>query len=62
MRHYLNIFALWVVAALTAASISAAGTNDPEVERRNEKIFLEWSPRMHDELLRRTRAAAPDSE
>ena len=38
--------------------IAANGTNDPEVERRNEKAFLEWSPRIHDELLRRARAAA----
>jgi hypothetical protein len=42
--------------------IASNGTNDPEVERRNEKTFLEWSPRIHDELLRRARAAAPDSE
>ena len=37
--------------------IAANGTNDPEVERRNEKTFLEWSPRIHDEPLRRAWAA-----
>ena len=38
--------------------IAPNGTNDPEVERRNEKAFMEWSPRIHDELLRRAKAAA----
>jgi hypothetical protein len=41
-------------------NIAANGTNDPEVERKNEKAFLEWSPRIHDELLRRAKAAAKD--
>ena len=40
--------------------IAANGMNDPEVEHKNEKAFLEWSPRIHDELLRRARAAAKD--
>ncbi len=51
----------WVLLGnwgVSLKDIAANGTNDPEAERRNEKTFLEWSPCIHDELLRRARAAA----
>jgi hypothetical protein len=38
--------------------IDPNGTNTPEVERANEKQFEASSKRIHDELLRRARAAA----
>ena len=34
------------------------GTNDAVRELANEKVFQTWSQRIHDELLRRARAAA----
>lgn len=41
--------------------IASNGTNCPEVEQRNSEIFTEWSPRIHDELLRRSLAASGES-
>lgn len=38
--------------------IKSDGTNPTETERTNEKKFQEWSKRIHDELLRRSNAAA----
>jgi len=34
------------------------GTNFPEIEKMNEEGFLNWSHRIHNELLRRAKAAA----
>ena len=51
---YWTLLGSWGVSL---KDIAPNGTNDPEVERRNEKTFLEWSPRIHDELLRRSNAA-----
>ncbi len=39
-------------------AIAADGTNPVEVEERNERAFRESSSRIHEELLRRSRAAA----
>ncbi len=38
--------------------IRSNGTNFPEVEKGNSERFSQWSPRIHDELLRRSRAAS----
>ena len=40
--------------------IRSNGTNFPEVEKANSERFERWSGRIHDELLRRSRAAAMD--
>ena len=41
--------------------IASNGTNFPEVEQANEDAFRAWSPRIHDELLRRSRIAGGDA-
>lgn len=33
-------------------------TNDSQIESANEQAFRKWSPRIHDELLRRSKAAS----
>lgn len=38
--------------------VKSNGTNFPEVEKSNEEKFKEWSERIHNELLRRSKAAA----
>lgn len=38
--------------------IMSNGTNFPEVEKANEERFRAWSPRIHNELLRRSKIAA----
>lgn len=38
--------------------IKSNGTNPPEVEKANEEKFRQWSERIHNELLRRSNAAA----
>jgi hypothetical protein len=51
----------WVLPGIWGVglrNLAANGTNPPEVEKRNEATFKEWSPRIHDELLRRAKAAA----
>ena len=40
--------------------IAGDGSNDADVETRNERAFRESSQRIHDELLRRARAASID--
>jgi hypothetical protein len=42
--------------------IANNGTNDPAIEKANEAKFEAWSRRIHDELLRRARAAAASSD
>ena len=42
--------------------ITSNGTNFPEVELANEQAFKAWSKRIHDELLRRSFAAATTTE
>jgi hypothetical protein len=41
--------------------ITSNGTNYVEVEQANEAAFKFWSPRIHEELLRRSNAAAGDA-
>ena len=51
----------WVLLGQWGVSlkdIPADGTNDAARELANEKVFQAWSRRIHDELLRRARAAA----
>jgi len=51
----------WVLLGqwgVTLQHIPPDGTNSPPRELANEKIFKDWSRRIHDELLRRARAAA----
>lgn len=51
----------WVLLGQWGVSlkdIPADGTNNETREAANEKVFKEWSRRIHDELLRRARAAA----
>jgi hypothetical protein len=38
--------------------IMSNGTNFPEIEKANEERFRTWSPRIHDELRRRSSIAA----
>jgi hypothetical protein len=52
---YWTLLGTWGVSL---EHIRPDGTNDPRVEQANEKIFQEWSPKIHNELLRRCRAAA----
>lgn len=42
--------------------INSNGTNYPEVEKRNEEKFEEWSHRIHDELLRRSNACKTNNK
>ena len=44
------------VEALTTGSVD--GTNNADVEQRNESAFRKSSQQIHDELLRRSRCAA----
>jgi hypothetical protein len=52
---YLVLLGNWGVSL---NDITSNGTNPPEVEQANEDAFRFWSPRVHDELLRRSNAAA----
>jgi hypothetical protein len=52
---YLVLLGDWGVSL---NDINSNGTNPPEVEQANEAAFRFWSPRVHDELLRRSNAAA----
>lgn len=52
---YWTLLGNWGVSL---ADIAANGTNSPEIERRNESKFKAHSKRIHDELLRRAKAAA----
>jgi hypothetical protein len=38
--------------------IKSNGTNPPELEKANEEKFQQWSERIHNEILRRSKAAA----
>jgi hypothetical protein len=40
--------------------INSNGTSYPEIEKANEEKFTAWSKRIHDELLRRAKAALRD--
>jgi hypothetical protein len=42
--------------------IASDGTNNPQVEKKNEASFAAWSKRIHDELLRRSNAAGGKPE
>jgi len=51
----------WVLLGtmgVTLADLPPDGTNTAARELANEKVFKGWSQRLHDELLRRARAAA----
>ena len=51
----------WVLSGnwgVSLLDIKSNGTNPPEVEQANEEKFRFWSQRIHDELLRRSDAAA----
>ena len=51
----------WVLLGdwgVTLNDICSNGTNFSEVEKMNEEKFNAWSERIHDELLRRARAAS----
>lgn len=51
----------WVLLGnwgVSLKDIPPDGTNNAARELANEKIFKDWSRRIHDELLRRARAAA----
>lgn len=51
----------WVLLGtmgVTLADLPPDGTNTAARELANEKVFKDWSKRLHDELLRRARAAA----
>ena len=51
----------WVLLGNWGVSLDDSapdGTNPPEVEKANERKFEAWSKRIHDELLRRSNAAA----
>ncbi len=51
----------WVLLqnwGLSLNDLTSNGTNYPEVENANEEKFKQWSKRIHDELLRRSDAAA----
>jgi hypothetical protein len=52
---YLVLLGDWGVSL---NDVKSNGTNPPEVEQANEAAFRFWSPRVHDELLRRSDAAA----
>jgi hypothetical protein len=39
--------------------IKSDGTNTAEIEKANEVKYVQWSHRIHDELLRRAKSAAP---
>jgi hypothetical protein len=52
---YLVLLGDWGVSL---NDVKSNGTNPPEVEQANEAAFRFWSPRVHDELLRRSNAAA----
>jgi len=54
----------WVLLGKLGVSLqdlASDGTNDPKVEQKNEASFTAWSKRIHDELLRRSNAAAGKS-
>jgi hypothetical protein len=38
--------------------LKSNGTNPPELEKANEEKFQQWSERIHNEILRRSKAAA----
>ena len=54
---YWTLLGKWGV---TLSDIGENGTNSIEIERRNEAAFRKSSKRIHDELLRRSRAAAAE--
>ncbi len=41
------------------SDVASDGTNNPETEKKNEAAFMEWSKRIHEELLRRAKLATP---
>lgn len=53
---YWTLLGNWGVSV---QDIPADGTNEPSVEIRNEERFKSWSPKIHQELLRRSKAAVP---
>ena len=51
----------WVLSGnwgVGLVDIKSDGTNPPEIEKRNEEKFVDWSGKIHDELLRRSEAAS----
>ncbi|MGQ1891332.1 nucleoside hydrolase-like domain-containing protein [Thermophagus sp. OGC60D27] len=50
----------WVLLGqwgVTLNHLLSNGKNYPEIEKRNKKLFEDWSERIHNELLRRSEAA-----
>ena len=39
--------------------IKSDGTNTAEIEKANEEKYVQWSYRIHDELLRRGKIRSP---
>ncbi len=42
--------------------VKSDGTNTAEIEKANEEKYVQWSHRIHDELLRRAKSAAPQTD